>query len=94
MEPLDCGVSMPVDVRISNERLELEAPIPDMALKSLSSDGVMRLALAAVVEEIDGRLSYWALAHPSGVPDFHHPDSFMLQLLVAGTALTDTKVPS
>ena len=38
------------------------------------------LALAAVIEDENGRLSYWALRHPSGKPDFHHPDSFALEL--------------
>ena len=39
-----------------------------------------RLGLSAVIEDIDGVLSYWALAHPPGKPDFHHPDSFALTL--------------
>jgi hypothetical protein len=40
----------------------------------------LRLALATVIEERSGRLSYWALAHPPGKPDFHHPASFVLTL--------------
>lgn len=39
-----------------------------------------RLALSAVIETLDGTISYWALAHPSDKPDFHHPDSFVLEL--------------
>jgi hypothetical protein len=39
-----------------------------------------RLALSAVIEETDGRKSYWALAHPPGKPDFHHRDCFTLEL--------------
>ena len=39
-----------------------------------------RLGLSAVIEAIDGTISYWALAHPSDKPDFHHPDSFVLEL--------------
>lgn len=39
-----------------------------------------RLGLSAVVEELDGTRSYWALAHPPGKPDFHHPDCFRLTL--------------
>lgn len=35
-----------------------------------------RLALAAVIEDTDGRCAYWALRHPSGRPDFHHPAGF------------------
>ncbi len=42
--------------------------------------GPLRLALRAVVEDEEGGLSYWALRHPPGRPDFHHPDSFALAL--------------
>ncbi len=38
------------------------------------------IALSAVIEETDGTKSYWALAHPPGKPDFHHPDCFALRL--------------
>ena len=40
----------------------------------------LRLALSTVVEDREGRLSYWALHHPPGRPDFHHPESFSLAL--------------
>lgn len=39
-----------------------------------------RVGLSAVVEEKSGAKSYWALAHPPGQPDFHHPDCFVLDL--------------
>ena len=35
-----------------------------------------RLALSAVIEEVDGRKSYWALAHRTP-PDFHHESAFV-----------------
>ena len=38
------------------------------------------VGLSAVVEDADGGVSYWALAHPSDKPDFHHSDSFVLTL--------------
>ena len=38
------------------------------------------LALCAVIEEADGTKSYWALAHPPGAPDFHHPACFTATL--------------
>jgi hypothetical protein len=41
---------------------------------------VGKLGLTAVIEARDGSKSYWALAHPSDKPDFHHPDSFVLDL--------------
>jgi hypothetical protein len=39
-----------------------------------------RVALTAVIEDVAGALSYWALAHPHGQPDFHHPAGFVLEL--------------
>ncbi len=39
-----------------------------------------KLALSAVIAETDGTKSYWALRHPPGPPDFHHPDCFALTL--------------
>jgi hypothetical protein len=39
-----------------------------------------RIGLCAVLEELDGTLSYWALAHAPGRPDFHRRESFVLQL--------------
>lgn len=43
-------------------------------------DGPWRLGLSTVIEDLNGRISYWALNHPPGKPDFHHPDSFVLDL--------------
>src|SRR5204863_438745 len=54
-----------ISVRSSGEKLELDAFIRvDRAALSL--------AFAAVVEDEHGALSYWALKHPPGKPDFHH----------------------
>ncbi len=38
------------------------------------------LAIATVVAEPEGRLSYWALSHPGQQPDFHHAGAFVLHL--------------
>lgn len=53
---------------------ELEASV------TLPNDGARRLGLSTVIEETNGRKSYWALAHPPGKADFHHPDSFAHEL--------------
>jgi hypothetical protein len=50
------------------------------------SCGHVRLGLSAVIEEERGMLSYWALKHPTGRPDFHHPDAFALELAWAEAA--------
>lgn len=46
----------------------------------------LRVGLTAVIEELDGTKSYWALAHPSPAPNFHHSDSFVLELPAASAA--------
>lgn len=38
------------------------------------------LGLSAVIEEESGALSYWALRHAPGKPDFHHPQAFAMEL--------------
>lgn len=38
------------------------------------------LGISAVIEAKDGTKSYWALAHPPGKPDFHHPACFTATL--------------
>jgi len=47
-------------------------------LLSVAPSAGWRLGLSAVIEETNGRQSYWALAHPPGKPDFHHADCFAL----------------
>ncbi|WP_221230437.1 DOMON-like domain-containing protein [Brevundimonas variabilis] len=39
-----------------------------------------RLGLSAVIEAEGGAKTYWALAHPSERPDFHHTESFAVTL--------------
>lgn len=36
------------------------------------------LAIAAVIEDADGELDYWALNHASSRPDFHRRESFTI----------------
>ena len=47
---------------------------------AVEADRKWHLGLSAVLEEIDGTKSYWALAHPGEKPDFHHPDCFAARL--------------
>jgi len=69
-----------MQVRRSSDGLELIATVHLAGLAPLCDAPVLRLALAAVIEESDGRLAYWALWHPPGNPDFHHPEGFTLEL--------------
>lgn len=66
-----------ISVDRNGARLVLGAEIhPD----SLPAGRTLRLGLSAVVEDAAGVRSYWALRHPPGQPDFHHPDAFVLHL--------------
>ncbi|MBX3564910.1 MAG: DOMON-like domain-containing protein [Sphingomonas sp.] len=40
----------------------------------------LRMGITAVIEEPNGTISYWALAHPEGKADFHDPACFALTL--------------
>ena len=55
--------------------LEVELPIPEDW-----REDALQVGLSAVVAETGDNISYWALAHPPGKPDFHHRDCFALYL--------------
>jgi hypothetical protein len=69
-----------IDVRSDAGSLTLEASVRLELLSPLHPGAPLCLGVAAVIEDRDGTLSYWALAHPPGKPDFHHPDAFALEL--------------
>ena len=69
-----------IAVRTAAEKLELDASIPLDRLSAMHPRGRFALALTAVVEGEHGALSWWALKHPPGKPDFHHPDAFALEI--------------
>lgn len=67
-------------VRVAGDRLDLDCLLSLERIPGVDADVPLRLALSAVVEDREGDLSYWAVAHPSARPDFHHPASFVLEL--------------
>lgn len=68
------SVAPTIALRRFPDRLELEATLAP----ALLPEGVnLELGLNAVIEAADGRLSYWALKHPAGAPDFHLRKGFM-----------------
>jgi hypothetical protein len=67
-----------IEFEASERGLNLRASID---LATLLSPAVpWDVTLSAVLERVDGTRTYWALAHPPGAPDFHHPDCFVLHL--------------
>jgi hypothetical protein len=69
-----------ISAREERGAYEIEVELAFDLPPSVGSLDVWRLGLSTVLETSPGVLSYWALAHPPGKPDFHHPDSFVLVL--------------
>lgn len=65
------------EVRVTVGETEL---VVDAVLAVPPKDGPWHLGLTTVIEEANGRLSYWALAHPQEKPEFHNLDGFTLEL--------------
>jgi hypothetical protein len=65
------------DISMTRDADQLELSV---AISLDLPDDPYRLALAAVIEEEGGHISYWALCHPSEQPDFHHDSGFDSQL--------------
>ncbi len=71
-----------VDCRIDDrkgmfpDRYEVDAVV----WTGIQRDRPLKMSLTAVIEEQGGTKSYWALAHPPGDPNFHHPACFVLEL--------------
>jgi hypothetical protein len=80
---------MRVATEISTPRIAVESSRDRYILRAsleldqilLSQNTMWRLGMSAVIEEISGHRSYWALAHPPGKADFHHSDCFTLEVV-------------
>jgi hypothetical protein len=81
------GAALAVEATVSESRvsskrnqLSLEVAVHLSRLPNITVNTLLRLGLSAVLEEEDGRRSYWAVRHPPGKPDFHHADTFALEI--------------
>ena len=67
------GNSLQIGLDASESHFAMEA--------NFDIDGLVgKVGLSVVIEDTDGTKSYWALAHPPGAPDFHHPTCFAATL--------------
>ena len=73
-----------ITTQSSSGSCAMQASLELARLPGLPRNAVCHLALSAVIEDTSGRKSYWALAHPPGKPDFHHPDCFRQELPSSG----------
>ena len=79
MRPIEAAPPF-ITTRRAAHNLVLKVVVDLRGFPNFMAHAELRLALSAVVENSIGELSYWALAHPPGKPDFHHADSFALTL--------------
>jgi len=80
MTPANLTRAPGLQARKTHDRLELTAHVHLEGLGELAGVSLLRLALTAVVEDDSGSLSYWALRHAPGNPDFHDPEGFAFEL--------------
>ncbi len=76
MQGLEMAVEPQIETLRSGGTLSVEVDV-DFGSIPMSP---LAMGLSAVIEEMDGTISYWALAHPPGQPDFHHPACFAAML--------------
>ena len=77
MAPLT-GIHPPqIQLQTQSDALLLRAEI---ALPADLATAQLQLGIAAVVENQQGQLSYWALRHTRDRPDFHHHDGFAFEI--------------
>lgn len=80
MRPQPMGapaIAMTASTETLDVAVSIDLPLP------LPAD----LGITAVIESLDGVISYWALAHPSARPDFHHRGGHVLRLGHDGAAV-------
>ena len=80
MAPERAVIDPHIEVQRERSELGLSAAVDLSGIEALAANSDWRVGLSAVIENQNGGKSYWALAHPDGKPDFHHPDSLVLVL--------------
>ncbi len=85
------GMSVPskmaaphIEMLTTKDGFTMQATVDLSSLHDLPRHASWRLGLSAVIEEVGGGLSYWALAHPPGKADFHHEACFSLEVPAPG----------
>jgi hypothetical protein len=74
------GVEPKISVQRSEDSFELSGAIRLEDLPGIHADVGLCVGLSAIVEDLDASFFYWALKHPPGKPDFHHPANFALEI--------------
>jgi hypothetical protein len=86
MTPIDLCEAPHVEPRLTPTEFVLDCRLDLGGLGEPVESGPWRAAVTAVVEEGSGLKTYWSVEHGPGKPDFHHPDSFVVEIPVEGHA--------
>jgi hypothetical protein len=86
----NADIEAPPDCRWRRDdgRLELDVALRPLRWPVGAATLPLRVGLTAVIEDRSGTITYWALRHPAGRAEFHHPDGFVLDIGNADTAST------
>jgi len=76
MRVADEITAVPMKTHGSPDGYVLQVSLDPGRFTGLSRDCAWHLGLSAVIEDTNGSMSYWALSHPPGKPDFHHASGF------------------
>jgi hypothetical protein len=69
-----------IAIASAKDRLDLSALVDLARLAPEYARQPLAIGLAVIAEDENGAISYWALRHAAGQPDFHHAESFALEL--------------
>jgi hypothetical protein len=75
------------EIAVCRSAASLEVAVRIGLGEALPRAATLRLGLCAVIEDASGGLSYWALRHAPGKPDFHRPAAFALCVATGGRDL-------
>jgi len=69
--------SLPFKVRRQQDALRLSLKL-DLA-RIIPEDQTLKVGISAVIKDINGGITYWALTHTGHQADFHRRDGFILE---------------
>jgi hypothetical protein len=69
---------LPVSVRRGSDWLQVALELDVGAI--VAAGQPLMVGIAAVIKLAGGGVTYWALTHPGPAADFHHRDSFVVEL--------------
>ncbi len=67
------------DILLSKDKKILIAKIPQ-EVKDILNKNRVKCSFTAVIKDRENRTHYYALKHADGKPNFHHADSFILEI--------------